>query len=340
MSADVAVIGGGIIGCSAAAFLAERGTTVVVFESTAIGAGASGRNSGAVQHPFDPVLLDLHRETLDHYRQLASEDAGFAFPDRPVGLLLLTDDDATARQRAVELAAAQPELAPTVLHHDALRAAEPMLADGLVALRLETGYPIPPDAATHAWAARAERAGARLEVGRAARPWIRDGRVTGVRLDDGTTVPAGSVLVAAGPWTAELLDPAGSWRPIVRTWGVTAQVELPTAPRHVLEEGVVHTVNRVTQAEPAAGGVDSLFSLVSAAGRHTLGSTFVTHQPDAALVAPLLKERGARLVPALREAAILDHRLCARPQSLDGRPLVGRLCGGLFACAGHGPWGL
>jgi glycine/D-amino acid oxidase-like deaminating enzyme len=42
-SPDVAVIGGGIIGCSASALLAERGATVTLFEATAIGAGASGR---------------------------------------------------------------------------------------------------------------------------------------------------------------------------------------------------------------------------------------------------------------------------------------------------------
>ena len=74
---DLAVIGGGIIGCSAAAFAAERGATVVLFEATEIGAGASGRNPGAVQHPFDPVLAPLYEATLDHYRALA--DGGFSF---------------------------------------------------------------------------------------------------------------------------------------------------------------------------------------------------------------------------------------------------------------------
>ena len=55
-AADVAILGGGIIGCSAAALLAERGASVVLVEATAIGAGASGRNMGAIQHPFDALL--------------------------------------------------------------------------------------------------------------------------------------------------------------------------------------------------------------------------------------------------------------------------------------------
>jgi glycine/D-amino acid oxidase-like deaminating enzyme len=35
-------------------------------------------------------------------------------------------------------------------------------------------------------------------------------------------------------------------------------------------------------------------------------------------------------------------RVCARPQSFDGRPLIGPVPGreGLFVCAGHGPWGI
>jgi D-amino-acid dehydrogenase len=35
-------------------------------------------------------------------------------------------------------------------------------------------------------------------------------------------------------------------------------------------------------------------------------------------------------------------RACARPQSLDGLPLVGPLAGieGLWMAAGHGPWGM
>jgi glycine/D-amino acid oxidase-like deaminating enzyme len=35
-------------------------------------------------------------------------------------------------------------------------------------------------------------------------------------------------------------------------------------------------------------------------------------------------------------------RACARPQSLDGRPLVGPAGGidGLWIAAGHGPWGI
>jgi glycine/D-amino acid oxidase-like deaminating enzyme len=340
MSADVAVIGGGVIGCSAAAFLAERGASVSLFEATEIGAGASGRNSGAVQHPFDAALLPLHRETLDHYRQLGEQDPSFAFRSEPAGLLLLTDDLDAARARAAKLAIDHPELEATVLDPAALRDAEPVVGPDLLAVRVATGHPIPPDAATRAWAERARRAGARLEVGRSAAPWLSGGITRGVQLNNGETMTAGSVLVATGPWLSDMLDPSGSWRPIVRTWGVTVQLALTAAPRHVLEEGLVHTVNRAADGEASAADIESLFSLVSTDTASTLGSTFVAREPDPTLVAPILVRRGARLVPTLQHARVLGHRLCARPQSLDGRPLVGALMEGLFLCAGHGPWGI
>ena len=66
--ADVAIIGGGIVGCAVATFLAEAGVKVDLYEREEVAAGASGRNSGSIQHPFDPVLAELHTATLVHYR--------------------------------------------------------------------------------------------------------------------------------------------------------------------------------------------------------------------------------------------------------------------------------
>ena len=100
---DFAVIGGGIVGCSLAAFLAEAGASVVLYEREAIAAGASGRNSGVVQHPLDAALVDLYEESLEHYRTLGR---GFALPADPVGLLLVSRASRTPARRRVPGAAA------------------------------------------------------------------------------------------------------------------------------------------------------------------------------------------------------------------------------------------
>ena len=345
-NADVVVIGGGIIGCAAAAIMADRGARVTLVEGSAIGAGASGRNLGAIQHPFDPALTPLYHESLTRYRALADvADGAFAVGATPAGLLLLNHDPEAAARQVARFRAVDPALAPELLDPDEVVALEPSLALGPSGIRLATGFPIPPASATEAWAALAEERGAELLVGVPGRPIVEDGVVTGVALDDGTVVAADAVLVAAGPWTPRLVDPAGGWHPIVPTYGVTIQLRLDgSAPRHVVEEDAVDSINRTEPATEAAPEAEppSLFSIASAGGISTLGSTFLPIEPDPAAIEPLLLRRAVAFLPAVAEAEIVGRRMCARPQSVDGRPFIGAVngVGGLFVCAGHGPWGI
>jgi glycine/D-amino acid oxidase-like deaminating enzyme len=147
-------------------------------------------------------------------------------------------------------------------------------------------------------------------------------------------VPADAVVVAAGPWTPDAFG-SRAWRPVAPLWGVVAQVRLPEPPRHPIEQAGV-------EALTSPGAPDSLFSIVTAGGVSAVGSTFRAEPPDAAAIAPVLLERGARYVQALRGAQIEHVRACARPQSVDGRPLLGPVPGldGVHVISGHGPWGI
>lgn len=339
-SADVAIVGGGIVGCAAAAILAESGASVVLVERTAIAAGASGRNSGVVQHPVDPVLAALHVETVELYRRLAaSDDGGFALAARPAGLLYVSHRAAVAAALAAELAASHPHLSPEYLDPADARRLEPGLAAGVAACRLDIGFPIAPAAATQAYARAAERAGARLLLAADAQLDLAGGRCAGVVVD-GRRIDAGSVIVAAGPWTPGIVDPVGAWRPIRPNWGVVAEMALDRPPKHVLEEALIDAT-----IEPDGTPADDAglaFSLVTAAGRSVLGSTFLDAEPDPRALAPRLRDRGAAFLPAIADAAMVATRSCARPLSADGRPLVGQVgwVDGLFVAAGHGPWGI
>lgn len=325
---------------------------MALFEGTAIGAGASERNSGSVQYPFDRVLAALHGESLERYRRLAAEAPDvFAFPDAPAGLLLLAPEGELAELEAERdtVRATAPALAPEILGAADLTRLEPTLAPDLAAVRLETGYPLPPAAAVDAFARLAERAGVRISVGEAIGLERGNGRIAGVRRRSRRVTAAGSVLVAAGPWSPAIVDPTGRWRPIVRTWGVTVAVQLSGPPVHVLEESGVEAINRgdgPPGAAPRTGEPDghfaSTFSLVTAAGVSVVGSTFLPEEPDPGSVGPLLLHRADRFVPGLHAAGVHDLRACARPQSFDGRPLLGRVPGSdnLFIAAGHGPWGI
>ncbi|MDP9483865.1 MAG: FAD-binding oxidoreductase, partial [Chloroflexota bacterium] len=183
-------------------------------------------------------------------------------------------------------------------------------------------------------------------------------RAVGVRLADGTEVAAGAVLIAAGPWSPALLDPTGRWRPIRPVWGVVVEVGLGDPPRHVLEEaemdaalGQVATIPAPGQGSasadelgdgPDAAGDRPDFSLVTAAGRTSLGSTFLEAEPDLDAWVPRLIARGRRFVPGLATTPHGPVRACARPLAIDGRPLLGAIPGlsGAFIAAGHGPWGI
>lgn len=329
---DVAVIGGGIAGCATAAFLAEAGAAVTLYEREAIAAGASGRNSGVVQHPMDPLLEPLHDASLELYAGLGH---GFALPAEPAGILVVAHDAAALTADLDAARARFPALAPEWLEGAALQEAEPSLAAGLCAYRLATGRPVPPAAATRAWAERARAAGARVVEGQPAVLARLDGRVEGVRAG-GRLDPAGAVVVAAGPWTPAAIGARPQWRPVIALWGVVAQVRLAAPPRHTVEQAGVESLT-----EPG-GGPASLFSVVTANGVSAVGSTFTPEEPDAAAIAPRLLERGAHYLPALRGAAIERVRACARPLSADGRPLLGPVPGidGLHLITGHGAWGI
>ena len=313
MRPDVVVVGGGIAGCAAAAFLAEAGARVRLYEREAIAAGASGRNSGILQHPMDPVLEPLYEASLREYEDLGH---GFAFPPEPTGAMVVSRDPEALGADYDAAAARFPGLAAEWLEGAALEAAEPALAPGVCAYRLATGRPIPPAAATRAWAARAQAAGAELLIG-------EEAAVGGGR----------PVVVAAGPWSAAAL---GLPLPVRPVWGVVAQVRLPAPPRHPLEESGV-------EALTAPGGAPTeLFSIVTAGGVSAVGSTFTPQEPDPAAVGPGLLARGARYVPALEDARIERLRACARPLSADGRPLLGPVPGrdGVHLLTGHGAWGI
>ena len=331
---DVAVVGGGIVGCSLAALLAEGGAKVRLYERDEVAAAASGRNSGSLQHPMDEALTALHEASLRLYAGLGH---GFELPAEPAGVLVVSDDRTVLEADRDELAARFPELAPEWLEgDDAGRRRSRRSGPGSRPTGSRPGRPVPPAAAARAWAERARAAGAELRIGAAVdRVDVRDGRAAGV-VTGGETEPAGAVVVAAGPWTPQVVDPGGGWRPIAARWGVVAEVRLAAPPVHMLEQAGVKELT-----SPSGRG-SRIFSAVTLNGVSAIGSTFTPAEPDPAAVAPEVLERALRFLPALAGAEALSVRACPRPASRDGRPLLGPLQGvdGLHVASGHGPWGI
>src|SRR5262249_8550618 len=145
------------------------------------------------------------------YRALQdSDDGGFRLGDEPAGLMFVGQDESGVAAEADRWARVWPATRAEVLDPPALRSVEPGLAGDALARHPAAGDPVAPDSATTAFWRAAVRRGAVPELGGEATPAIEGHRAVGVRVD-GRLEPAERVVVAAGPWTPQVIDPSGGW---------------------------------------------------------------------------------------------------------------------------------
>ena len=180
---DVAIIGGGIVGCSAAYFLVRAGLRVALFEKGRIAGEQSGRNWGWVrQQGRSPVELPLMMRSLQLWLELRDElgDIGF----RQGGSLYLADDEtqlaeleawlSVAREHGLDTRLLGAQQLASVLRTDARRWSG--------ALHTASDARAEPSRAAPAIARAAQRRGA-LILGHCAGRGI-DGRLRRRRLDE------------------------------------------------------------------------------------------------------------------------------------------------------------
>jgi len=332
MGKHVVIIGAGIVGCATAYFLAREGVEVTVLDAVGVAAGASGRNNGMIEHPYDAATVELFEQSVGLLHDLL----GDAMPAEPMGTLLVAESEADAG--AVLASHKQfPELEAQLLEPAAARTAEPLLADGIWGCLLRTGYPVRPFEATSAFADLARQAGANFVVGSdLADSRYNAGGITAKQVLERPDRPI--VVVAAGAGTASVLEGYVRRDVVAPLWGVIVTVEMTERPRYQLIEGVLtiaHGDGVVTDDAP--------FTLLDSPSYLAVGSTMLQgDEPDGAVWSRRLLSRGTRFVPIIEQARVLGTLVCARPRAFDNRPIMGRVPGQerLWIATGHGGRGM
>lgn len=232
---DVAIIGAGVHGASAAKALAERGASVVVVEKDVPAAGPTGRSSAVIRGYYvNEFLARATRESLDLFRDFEDWTHGGNASFVEVGALFLHAEEDGPKLRRVAAGLNELDVVTEVLDRDTLAEQFPQFdLDGLAfgAWEPHAGH-ADPAGTTNGMLDRALQLGAHLR--RNSRVVTIERTPTGVRLgtDQGETIVARKLLLCAGPWTSQLLSlidvdlPLWGERHIIATygWGDAAHV--------------------------------------------------------------------------------------------------------------------
>ncbi len=219
-TADIVIIGGGVMGASAAYHLAVRGMRNIVLleKEQFVGQGATGRCAGGVRHQFGTeinVRLSLESlRMLDVFKDETGQDINY----RKCGyvFVLTNAPDVAAFQHNVAM---QRKLgvATEWWTGDDVRKRLPLmrLEDALAGTHNPNDGLVDPNSVVIGYAAAAQRKGVKV---------VNNAEVTGVRVSggqvNGVETSQGSietrlVLDAAGPWSAQVARMAEVSLPVI-----------------------------------------------------------------------------------------------------------------------------
>lgn len=341
--AEVAVVGGGLLGWSAAYRLAKAGRTVTVIDRGEPGAATlagAGIIAPASSLTVGETYLALAKAAVDYYHQLIPElaedgetETGYATP----GLLLIARDDAEFERLPETQALIETRKAAGIGN---VGEVEPV--DGAEAKRR---FPALGDLSGAIWMSGAARVNGRLlraSLQRAAEKHgaevllgdaelVRQGnRISEVRVGGQRLAPE-TVVIAGGAWSNALGEAIGVDIPLYPQRGQIVHLDLPNAN---------------TSDWPIITGFYSQYLLTFPEHRVVAGATR-EHDSGYELrltaggIQSVLNE-ALRVAPGLAEATIAEIRIGLRPFSPDGLPMLGKAEGldNVYLNTGHGPSGL
>ncbi|HEX5495449.1 MAG TPA: glycine oxidase ThiO [Mycobacteriales bacterium] len=336
-AADVVVVGAGVIGLAVAWRAACHGLRVTAVDP-APGLGASHVAAGMLA-PVTELgygeqdLLALNLVAASRYPSFVAEvedAAGLSCGYRQSGTLAVAADaDDRAELAALHEFQRSLGLAAQWLTGRECRALEPLLAPSVTGgLLVDGDHQVDGRRLAAALLVAADRAGVVLHRGRAS-VTVRGDRVTGVRLPDGTALPAGTVVLAAGCWSGQVDGlPAGALPPVRPVKGQILRLRVP--PRFA--PFLSRTVRGNT-------GGSHVYLVPREDGELVVGATSEERGFDTQVTAGAVYEllRDAHdLVPGLGELPLVETIAGLRPGSPDNAPVLGPgALDGLVLATGH-----
>ena len=333
----VVVVGGGVVGLAVAWRAALAGLPVTVVDDQPAG-GASHAAAGMLcpvteAHFGEEALLALNLASAERWPGFAAEleaAAGHSVGYRSEGTLAVAFDDDDLRMLE-ELHRYQMELGlpGARLRTRECRQLEPYLSPRIRGgILVRSDHQVETRAVTAALLAAGDRAGVRLVRQRVAELVAGGGRVSGVRLADGTEIGAAAVVLAAGCWSGEVPGlPPGYLPPIRPVKGQILRLSGPADPPIL-----TRTVRGLRHGR-------SVYLVPRSSGRIVVGATVEEKGFDTAVTAGAVRELledAIELVPAIRELELVEAIARLRPGSPDNAPIVGAAgMDGLVVATGH-----
>ena len=315
-SADVLIVGAGIVGAACAFELAKAGLRVAVLEERFTSAGATGASMGHV------VAMDDSESqfSLTHYSQVLWEELHEELPpaveyERCGTIWVAADDEEMAEVRRKYTYYRDRGVHTEILDPQALHQAEPHLRVPLAGgLLVEGDSVIYPPAAAAFLLEKAVEFGASLHVGKAVIALAKGN----ARLADGTTLSAGRLINAAGQFSPKL-TPGIQVKP--RKGHLVITDRYPGSVRHQLVElGYLKSAHSLT-SDSVAFNIQPRKT-----GQLLIGSSRqydVEHDGvESAILSRMLK-RTFEYLPAVASFSGIRIWTGFRPATPDKLPLIG-----------------
>ena len=337
-TADVVILGAGVMGTSIAFHLAKRKAgTIVILDKDHVGRGGSGRSSALIRmHYSFPAEVELALISL-HMFQNWQEIVGAPGDFRKTGFVRIVHPNETARLKLnVEM---QRRLGATVelIDKQQLGELEPdWRVDDveLAAYEPDSGYGDGAGVAGDFLSAARDIGTIYVSRTQATGLHVNDDCVRGVVTDQGA-ISSPVVIAATGPWTRPLLQQAGYDVPIECEYHQVAI--LRNSPD--MKGGGCACIDSVTATYFRSDAHDKFLVGDFYGKRPVDPDNFPQRASDDSLEDII--ERACRRVPKLEQAEVMRGVTGVYDVTPDSRPLLGEIPGirGLFVCAGFSGMG-